>query len=633
VSKNKRKRAIQLSYLQTQCKCGAARIKGQPCPDCGQSPGKSEVDYKTLERRNSIQRLQDLHQSGCPVPEHGPAVDQPISGKLSELALEVPEAFRLAVMDGEPELLQGLIQDLAAYQTSIAQWPRIRPYVVKRKLSLEMVTAITDAVTYYFDACASATPLEAQRNAVLMQNALDAGSATRRLLIDAEEADDELDYQNMESFITSVLKSETQRIGLGLREVIQGQQRLVGLLGVEPADQLRFAFIIAAGAAEGMDKDEFKVTFNGGLEFFRLHADRLVQLAADPDFRAALDESDLVVANSLWQTHAAMEKAQSDTQAMNVLAGLISDLVEGPGALIARCDLLLHGIKQQSFAKLTEDNATTQIDRIAAVEDLKFLVAGIDTDLRVARSHNQLRIRDGVVTAVSRGKAKAYTTLELMDRVLHCLETVTAVTLALKQVLAEIGIEWLSTDLASVGLDKFALARIVIRELYGAGIEISLDGMTLLITIDDAPDLDPIPLVAATGPYLERAMSFEVTQSTTSGTRIVSGPTDLIKEPLPVSDLDRTLVMLRIMSACRINDEPYAGTTENRRVILGVAIPILRQQELTLDDGRVLRKLISHAQLMGDPPLEAALRQSMRRVSGEPLSAEVIEQFVRLMER
>lgn len=632
MSKNRRKRAVQLAFLQTECKCGATRIKGQPCPDCKQPPGKSEVDYKTLERRNAIRRLRDLHQAGGLVPEDGPTVAEPISGKLSEFALNVPEAFRLALMDDEPDLLQNLIQELAAYRACIEQWPRLRPYVVKRQLSLEMATAITDAVTYYFDACASATPIEAQRKAALMQNALNTGSEMRRRLIDAEEAEDELDYQSMESFVTSVLKSETHRVGLGLRELIQGHPRLVGLLGVEPAETLRLSFIIAAGAAEGMDKDQFRITFHKGLEFFRSHAAQLGQLAADPDFRAALDESDPVVANSLWQTHAAIEKVQSDTQALNVTASLISDLVEGPGALIAGCALLLEGIKRQAYSKLAEDNATTHIDRIAGLEHLGCLVAGIDTDLRVARSHNQLRIRDGLVTAVSRGKAKTYSTLELVDTVLHCLETVTAVTLALKQVLAETGIESLGTDLASVGLDKFALARIVIRELYGAGVRISLDGTMLLIAIDDAPALDPIPLVAATGPYLETATSFEVTQSTAHGTRIVCGPTELIKEPLPVEDLDRTLIMLRIMSACRINDEPYAGTTENRRVILGIAIPVLRQQDLTLDDGRTLRKLISHAQLMGDPPLETALRQSMRRMSGEQLSGEVIEQFARLIE-
>lgn len=633
VSRSKRQLAVSLEFQVARCRCGAERIRGQACPDCGARPARGEVDYASLRRRDALAELSKLHAQLLEVTDappddaYFPDVTDAAADLISTLACRIAPAFRLALVTNQSGDLRDLVLRLHAARVGVMLWPRVRPYLPKRRLALATLDALSRAVSEYFAACQAPTMLEAQDHAARMQAALDAGADSRRMLVDIEEAGDHLDYSGMEAFMTSLLRAQLKRFGHSLAEVIEGAPALVALLGVEPAAELRLSYVLAAGAAEDLDHDQFIKTFHQALDYFRQKKAGLLALAADHAFLEALHDADITIANAVWQALATLERAQSNNQRVNAAATLMSDLVEGPGALIARSGLLLSGIKSQSFAKLATENATTHIDRVGADQTLSFLVAGADTTLRNAKSHNQLRLVGDQVVATSKRIVRTYSGVALVDGVLHALETVAAVLLAMRQVLAESGCDTTRVDLDAIGLDEYSIARIVIRELYAGDIDLALDGTTLRLQIDDAPDLNALALVAATGPFLLKADRFEVVQQTRTGPKRLSGPTALLREPLKTDETDRQLQMLRIMSDCHVDGHPGAGLAEHRAVIITLAVPVLTKDRLDIDDGRFLRKLIAHAHRIADNELEASLRKCMRRMSGDPVPTDVLEKF------
>lgn len=633
MGRSKRQQAVSLEFQVARCRCGAERIRGQACPDCGGRPARGEVDYASLRRRDALAELSKLHAQLLDVTDASPNdafcldVTDPVADLISTLACQIAPAFRLALVTNQSDDLRDLVLRLHAARVGLMAWPRARPYLPKRRLAIATLDELSRAVSEYFAACQAPTMLEAQVRAARMQAALDAGADSRRMLADLEEAEDDLDYSGMEAFMSSLLRAQLKRFGYSLREVIAGAPALVALLGVEPAAELRLSFVLAAGAAEDLDHDQFIKTFHQALDYFTTKKVGLLALAADQAFIEALHDADITIANAVWQAHATLERAQSNTQRVNAAATLMSDLVEGPGALIARSGLLLAGIKSQSFAKLATDNATTQIDRVGEDQTLSFLVAGVDTTLRNAKSHNQLRLAGEHVVATTRRVVQTYSGVDLVDGVLHALETVSAVLLAMRQVLAESGCDTTRVDLDAIGLDEYSIARIVIRELYAGDIDLALEGTTLRLQIDDAPDLNALALVAATGPFLRKADRFEVVQQTPTGPKRLSGPAALLRELLEADETDRQLQMLCIMSRCHVDGHPGVGLAEHRAVIISLAVPVLTKDRLDIDDGRFLRKLIAHAHRIEDKELEASLRKCMRRMSGNSVPADVIEQF------
>jgi hypothetical protein len=195
----------------------------------------------------------------------------------------------------------------------------------------------------------------------------------------------------------------------------------------------------------------------------------------------------------------------------------------------------------------------------------------------------------------------------------------------LKQALAEAGTDAGSPDLNAIGLDDRAMARIVVQQLYGDDIGVEVVGGELRISIPSTRDLNPLALVAATGPFLRSADRFVVNQITGDGHRVIRGSAAKLPESWAEDETDRSIQMVCLMADCRVDGHPAAGPAEVRRALVGLAAPVLAKTELNLEDGRTLRKLIACAKDLRDARLEAALRKSMRRMSGQPIPDTVIQ--------
>src|SRR5215207_10391373 len=85
-----------LTFRQIECACGAARIVGVACPDCGAAPDPREVDPAMQARRAAAQEAERALSTTTPRNADGDAPDRAPTGRLFDALAGWLERFLAA---------------------------------------------------------------------------------------------------------------------------------------------------------------------------------------------------------------------------------------------------------------------------------------------------------------------------------------------------------------------------------------------------------------------------------------------------------------------------------------------------------------------------------------------------------
>ncbi len=162
---------IALSFRQVACRCGGARICGQPCPDCGQKALPTEVD-PAKQRRQRLARICRAVTTDAPpvapIPDSvGVAMIrllQEILGGAKDLVSKADEGDRLAAA----------VRQTVSLEATLRQCARFRPRIAVFGDLADSARGLIGTAGAILDALEANNPIDATRAERRMQAAIDA---------------------------------------------------------------------------------------------------------------------------------------------------------------------------------------------------------------------------------------------------------------------------------------------------------------------------------------------------------------------------------------------------------------------------------------------------------------------------
>ena len=151
---------FRLSFRQIKCRCGADRVTGQPCPDCGARPAATEVDPERQRRQRIVRFARaELDANAIPFPTDLDETPELMKRVLERLLVAAGRAASPGALGDD---LAEHLGDIARLRATVKQF-RLRPEKGIATRFLVGVDEIEKAANAVLDALAAETPILAQR--------------------------------------------------------------------------------------------------------------------------------------------------------------------------------------------------------------------------------------------------------------------------------------------------------------------------------------------------------------------------------------------------------------------------------------------------------------------------------------
>ncbi|MGW6015314.1 hypothetical protein [Streptomyces sp. NPDC055210] len=398
-------------------------------------------------------------------------------GRLDEWLAEFFQALQSVASDGREceREIHAAINDISKEKALIAAAPRLRPWTLVIESTDRCVTLLVKMAHYYLRALASATPLEAQKNASDAQEKLDAaalemedlGNFTDLLesLVLSENLGNKLTVLMLQAQTecgASDLATLTSAADQRLRGILQAPMSSSGVAG------LQFIMQDVAARIYG-DQQRFRQIVSAAYTLFTQNLSPLSALATSQDFLPDLRESLLELHDASTQAVYVMNSSSITRQVGRAVVDIAASLVEGPGQLLAIALLAGTGRKSRSYDKLRQDDATGLLRTTRTHTDLEQLVQGFNLNIRTAQAHRMVRYSDDGIEFETRNGSGRLNWHELIDQVLTAYESAMGCMVGLQAALAESGISTHDADsYKTLGISPAEMATI---GLIGQGCE------------------------------------------------------------------------------------------------------------------------------------------------------------------
>ena len=279
-----------------------------------------------------------------------------------------------------------------------------------------------------------------------------------------------------------------------------------------------------------LDQQRFRQLARDAHALLTQQPGRLQQLVQDDVLVEDMEDAVRRGYDAAITAQAVLAAAGNDRQAIRALLALAHELLEGPGKRQVAALLAVAG--RRSYQHLRRDDAGALLQQASQQPSLAPLLGGLDIALRDAKAHEDYLIEGDELILTDRGIRRPNTPpipgLVLVDRVLTAVETIQALFFALAGAAAKVDVMLVDTldyshfDMADE--DVFAML-LGLQSWTDVAVEID-EGTLRAVASGELPDQSLRP-VAILVPHLpEPITQLELTLHTSSGLRLLAGPTE-----------------------------------------------------------------------------------------------------------
>lgn len=354
-----------LQYRQVVCdRCGAPRIAGVTCPDCGRTPADHEADSDRQVRQARAARARE-RLTQCISIEKQPSIDitpQDVFEKLGGWATEFFTSLARASSAG-PEYrdeLQQSIDELCDTYDKLRHSRRLRPWIGMWRDLDKVCQHTISMVRAFLDAVSSDRPLDAQLAASRanneMQGVVDAADAASNRINKYEELSD---YDATEGQLLSMAAAEVfansnatdiislDREGLSLYRRLTGHEEMpIGAgIGLQIVD-LQADYILDRKRLWDIAHEIFR--------YIEQRSDKLTAFVSTPDWLDDYHKAMESIHDAAIDYRTLSQHARRDRDVLRALLSLAQDLHESSRALVATIAALRGSTR---FSKLSQRDA------------------------------------------------------------------------------------------------------------------------------------------------------------------------------------------------------------------------------------------------------------------------------------
>jgi hypothetical protein len=257
---------------------------------------------------------------------------------------------------------------------------------------------------------------------------------------------------------------------------------------------------------------------------------------------------------------AVLAAAGNDRQAIRALLALAHELLEGPGKRQVAALLAVAG--RRTYQHLRRLDAGALLQQASQQPRLAPLLDGLDIALRDAKAHEDYLIEGDQLILTDRGRRRPNTQpipgLVLVDRVLTAVETIQALFFALAAAAA--GIDVMVVD--ALDYSHFDMAdEDVFAMLLGLqswpDVTVEIDEGTLRVVASGELPAQSLRPAAILVPHLpEHITQLELTLHTSSGLRLLAGPTEPWRRYNAATDWEKQLYFVECCRRWHLDGRP-----------------------------------------------------------------------------
>jgi hypothetical protein len=443
-----------------------------------------------------------------------------------------------------------------------SQW--LRPHLPLWRTADTLIGRLTDVARHHLLACAAPTPLQAQAAAEAGQQALDAGADDSSDLAERLDRWERITASDRVDDIIAALAVETYRLAetsdlLVLEEA--GAQDFEHLLGSACPSGMGFLLLFMSLQAEViLDQQRFRQLARDAHALLTQRPGRLQQLVQDDVLVEDMQDAVRRGYDAAVTAQAVLAAAGNDRQAIRALLALAHELLEGPGKRQVAALLAVAG--RRTYQHLRRLDAGALLQQASQQPRLAPLLDGLDIALRDAKAHEDYLIEGDQLILTDRGRRRPNTQpipgLVLVDRVLTAVETIQALFFALAAAAA--GIDVMVVD--ALDYSHFDMAdEDVFAMLLGLqswpDVTVEIDEGTLRVVASGELPAQSLRPAAILVPHLpEHITQLELTLHTSSGLRLLAGPTEPWRRYNAATDWEKQLYFVECCRRWHLDGRP-----------------------------------------------------------------------------
>lgn len=594
--------AVEISFASVECGCGASRVRGVACPDCGRGAAWFEVDVESQRRTRiavrCIAALDDsqLATSRDPIePFSGDHLAQfAVLAALPSNFLEALEALDRPGQGSVDDLVQACVAIGGAAQSAAAM-PRLRPWIRTDHVAKSSASAMVEMARLFLEAFSAPTPIVAQQSARAAQASLDEVTllvAELNSLRTRWERIDDADAVG--DWITEALADAGEVRGITdfVSLDAAGRDLYRDVAGRNPGDGAGLGLLVSDVFSQYVgDEVAFHQAIAAADQFLVRHDAAFVSALSRPIVVDELRNGFLLMADQAQLTNAAIAAALNDRQAVRAAVDLLHTVFEGPGRRMVA--LLLDLDSTVRFEETLPADGASTIQKARERADLMAVTYGFDAALRIAKAHQSYEIHADHLALRMRqrgtreGQVVRITLDELLDRVLASVECLNAVALAIQVRALEHDVDLVGSEaLAALGLGPSQLGAALLKS---SGYESEFSGGHVRL-IGPKLTASAVTLIALSLPD-ELVTTIDLT--TPTGRIHYELNVGMVRESSAMEEgLSKEIHFQRLLSHVKIDGALAWPASSMERWVVGRAMQTLQGRDaLRAEFGAIMREL------------------------------------------
>lgn len=594
--------AVEISFALVKCDCGAPRVRGVACPDCGRGAAWFEVDVESQRRTRVAARclaaLEDSRlaaQEDSTAPPNGDHLQQfAVLGALPSSFLEALEALERPGQGSVDDLAEACVA-IGSIAQSTSAMPRLRPWIRTDNVAQSSASAMVEMARLFLEAFSAPTPLLAQQRARAAQTSLDEVTLLVAELNSLRSRWERIDDGDaIGDWITEALADAGE--ARGITDFVSldaaGRDLYRDIAGRKPGDGAGLGLLISDVFSQYVgDEVAFHQAIAATDQFLVRHDAAFTNALSRPTVVDELRNGFLLMADQAQLTNAAIAAALNDRQAVRAAVDLMHTVFEGPGRRMVA--LLLDLDSAVRFEETLPADGASTIQKARARADLSAVTYGFDAALRIAEAHQSYEIHTDYLALRMRKKGAregqvVHVSLdELLDRVLASVECLNAVALAIQVRALDHDVDLAGTEVpAALGLGPTQFGAALLK---ASGYESEFDGHHVRLT---GPKLTAaaVTLIALSLPD-ELVTTVDLT--TPTGPIQYEINVGMVRESSAMEEgLTKEIHFQRVLSHVKVDGALGWPASSMERWVVGRAMQTLQARDsLRAEFGTIMREL------------------------------------------
>lgn len=427
--------------------CGATRIVGNACDECGRKGPSGEVNTPVVDRRTAVARVNAAfatlgsRSSGI---EDNPVL--PSKNELLEIVEGFVEAFSgILERPKSPPAISGMAKWLESFESMRSQCsalPKLRPKVALQRSLSTAFDAFSELWPTYSQVLTAPTVSEAtlltKRGQELLNSAFETLKSHEEL-VDAARVYEDLSIQDhSERILTALAISHPT---LSFLEMGRHGKRLAEAkthVATDEAHGIQYLMLDTITSVH-MNPERFNdvLATTAGFCFAN---DRLQKIAVEDGALESLASSQRLLYESLASFEAVLARENDEKAIIRRVIKFYGEFYEDVVSPLLAWYSLLAGIKQQPYAKLLREDATKLAKGLLGHPLTASFLEDSGANLRNAAQHgNSFSLEGDHVRFKLRSYEETASTSKVINDVFSLFESVAAMSWSLSSALSQVG--------------------------------------------------------------------------------------------------------------------------------------------------------------------------------------------------